>query len=154
LEARKAKRPAPERTGSEPRAIDLAGQLERRDATFSRLEFQAEPIRAELSGADTCTVASITATAPVPALALCRELLAAGIDPDRALEVYRAGTLALRVRSIGAGAKLAVREDDKGTRFVRHRPGPDERARGGGGEAPPIAPNDCPAIPMAEANAP
>jgi hypothetical protein len=36
---------------------------------------------------------------PVPVLALCRELLAAGLDPDAAVEAYRAGTLALRVRS-------------------------------------------------------
>jgi hypothetical protein len=44
-------------------------------------------------------------------LAICRELLRCGLSPDQALEVYRNGILALHVRSIGEGAKLAVRDD-------------------------------------------
>jgi hypothetical protein len=54
-------------------------------------------------------------------LTLCRQLLAAGLDPDQALEVYRGTTLALRVRSIGEGAKLTVRESTKDgrPRFAR-----------------------------------
>ena len=63
-------------------------------------------IRAELTGSDTCTAAGLTVRASAPALAMCRELLAAGLDPDRALDVYRNGVLALRIRSIGEAAKL------------------------------------------------
>jgi hypothetical protein len=57
----------------------------------------------------------------------------------------RAGTLALRVRSIAAGAKLDVNDE----RFVpyRSRPGPAGRARA----APPMRQNERPATPMAEA---
>jgi len=63
---------------------------------------------AHLSGSSTCTGAGITAHSPTPVLALCRELLAAGLDPDTALDVYRAGTLALRVRSLREAAGLRV----------------------------------------------
>src|SRR5262245_10107645 len=76
------------------------------------------PLYAKLIGDDTCTATGITA----PALALCRQLLAAGLDPDQALEVYRGATLALRIRSIGEGAPLTVRDDNRGTpRFVAYR---------------------------------
>jgi hypothetical protein len=36
--------------------------------------------------------------APAPILTLCRELLAAGLDPDAAIQAYSAGILALRAR--------------------------------------------------------
>jgi hypothetical protein len=77
-------------------------------------------VRAELIGSNTCTANDVTACGHAPVLILCRELIAAGCDPDRALEVYRGATLALRVRSIGAAAKLDV--NSKGTGFIRHRP--------------------------------
>jgi hypothetical protein len=73
-------------------------------------------IHAELSGSDRCTALGIEARGAAPVLALCRELLAAGLDPDAAVEAYRAGTLALRVRSIGEGARLEL--NAKGTGFV------------------------------------
>ena len=47
---------------------------------------------------------------------MCRELLAAGLPPDAALIVWRRGTLALRIRSIGEAAALEV--SAKGTDFV------------------------------------
>jgi hypothetical protein len=50
---------------------------------------------------------------------LCRQLIAAGLDPDRALEVYRGATLALTVRSIGEGARLEI--NPKGTGFAVRR---------------------------------
>ena len=104
-------------------------------------------LRAELIGADTCTVAGMTATAHAPTLAMCRQLLAAGLDPDAALDVYRAGTLALRIRSIAAGAAIDVRDDNRGTpRFVPHRPGPDERDRIARGEARPCAKRAAPVL--------
>ena len=46
----------------------------------------------------------IRAGASAPVLTLVRELLAAGLDPDAAIQAYSAGILALRVRSIGASA--------------------------------------------------
>jgi len=97
------------------------------------------PLPAELSGDGTCTAAGITARSHAPALALCRQLLAAGLDPDQALEVYRGATLALRIRSIGEGAQFTVREDNRGTpRFVAYRPGPGERGNGACGGASPM----------------
>jgi hypothetical protein len=45
-------------------------------------------------------------------------LLAAGADPEASLECFRSGMLALRVKSIRAGAALTVREIG-GPRFVR-----------------------------------
>jgi len=41
-------------------------------------------------------------------LALCRALVGADYDPARPLCVYRDGVLALKVRSIGEGARLRV----------------------------------------------
>ena len=77
-------------------------------------------LRAELIGANTCRAAGLTATGSAPVLALCRNLIAAGLDPDQALEVYRSGMMALRVRSLAAGAALTVEDDSRGT--PRFRP--------------------------------
>ena len=77
-------------------------------------------IHAEITGSDTCLAAGIKATGHAPVLGLCRQLLAAGLDPDRAIEVYRAGILALTVRSIAQGARLTVEDDSRGT--PRFRP--------------------------------
>jgi hypothetical protein len=102
-------------------------------------------LHAELDGSTVCTAVGITARGTAPVLALCRQLLAAGLAPDRAVEVFRGATLALRVRSIGAAAKLAVEECSDGRpRFRPYRPHPSAGA-------PPIAPNDCPATPYAAA---
>jgi hypothetical protein len=79
---------------------------------------------AHLSDSRTCAGGGITASGAAPTLALCRELLAAGLDPDTALEVYRAGTLALRVRSIGEGAELTVEDDHLGCPKFRRWRGP------------------------------
>jgi hypothetical protein len=97
------------------------------------------PLFGELVGSDTCTCAGMTAVGNAPVLAMCRQLLAAGMDPDQAMEVYRGAVLALRVRSIGEAAQLDV--NSKGTGFVAYR---------GVRTAPPIAPNDCPATLTAE----
>ena len=80
-----------------------------------------QAIRADLIGCDTCTAGDITAAGHAPVLALCRALLAAGLDPDQALEVFRGATLALRVHRIGEAAKLTVRESTKDgrPRFAR-----------------------------------
>jgi hypothetical protein len=114
-------------------------------AENSHIPDAKQAIRAKLIGSDQCTAVGMTAIGNVPALVLCRELLAAGINPDTALEIYRAGILSLRVRSIAAGAKLDVNDE----RFVpyRSRPGPAGRARA----APPMRQTERPATPMAEA---
>jgi hypothetical protein len=82
---------------------------------------------AHLSGSSTCTGAGITANSPTPVLALCRQLLAAGLDPDQAMDVYRGATLALRVRSLREAARLEI--NSHGTGFA---------ARAIGGPAPPM----------------
>ena len=82
-------------------------------------------LRAELTGSDTCIATGLTVHARAPVLTMCREMLATGLDPDRALEVYRNGVLSLRIRSIGEGAKLAVEECSDGVpRFRPYRPHP------------------------------
>jgi hypothetical protein len=78
------------------------------------------PVIGELSGSDTCSAAGITATGNAPILALCRQLLQAGLNPDQALEIYRGAILCLKVRSIAAGAQLTVEDDNRGT--PRFRP--------------------------------
>src|SRR5262245_11680381 len=75
-----------------------------------------ERLRAEIVG-PTCTAAGVTANGSAPVLALCRQLLAAGLDPDKALDVYRGATLALRVRSLRQAAELEI--NSKGTGFAR-----------------------------------
>jgi hypothetical protein len=49
-----------------------------------------------LNRSSTCTQAGITDSGATPLLVLCRHLLAAGLDPDSAQEIYRISTLALR----------------------------------------------------------
>lgn len=83
------------------------------------------PIRCELAGSDTAQVGGLTARG---ATDLCRLLLAGGADPDAPLECFRGGTLALRVKSIRAGAGLTVRETD-GPRFVAWKAWPDRAVK-------------------------
>jgi hypothetical protein len=45
------------------------------------------------------------------ALDLCRALVSAGFDPNAALVCHRGNKVALRIRTIGEGAKLTIRED-------------------------------------------
>jgi len=69
----------------------------------------------------------ITFTRPHP------RLVEAGHDPSTPLEAYRGTTLCLRVRSIGAGARLTVREGPDGKpHFATYRPAPDGRQSCGG----------------------
>jgi hypothetical protein len=73
-------------------------------------------IRAELSGADTCSASGITAQSPSPVLALCRKLIDAGHNPATPLEAYRGDVLALRIRSIGEAARLEINGEGTGFR--------------------------------------
>jgi hypothetical protein len=79
-------------------------------------------IRAEIVGQDQATACGVTVSGRnAPALALCRALVEAGHDPTSPLEAYRGTTMCLRVRSIGAGAELTVKENtrDGQSRFVK-----------------------------------
>ena len=68
-------------------------------------------IHATITGFDRCDAGDHTVRAAAPVLAMCRKLLAAGHDPARPLHAYRGDTLALKVRSIGEGAKLTVKDN-------------------------------------------
>src|SRR6516162_3770555 len=76
-------------------------------------------LAAELIGDDTATACGITVRSTSPVLVLCRELIATGMTADAALTVFRHGTVALRVRSIGEAAALEI--NSKGTGFTRAR---------------------------------
>jgi hypothetical protein len=82
------------------------------------------PIHAALIGSNCCQALGVTARGYAPVLDLCRALVAAGHDPRRPLHAYRGDVLALKVRSIGEGARLTVREDRAGPRFVAWEPFP------------------------------
>jgi len=77
------------------------------------------PVRAELFGSNRCTAEGLVACTPSPVLAMCRMLLAAGIDGRRRLDAYRGATLCLTVSSIAYGASLVV---DGASRFARWKP--------------------------------
>jgi hypothetical protein len=114
MTSRKAARPAPAVTGREPQVIDLLGG---KINPARNIEPKRERVIAELVGDDSCRCREIDAavTANAPVLAMCRQLLATGIDPDTALCVYRRGVLALKVRSIREGARLTVKTAGNGT---------------------------------------
>jgi hypothetical protein len=103
-----------------PRLDETAGHIDAVADPTSQSP-QAVPIRALLIG-NNCTAAGLTASGSAPVLGLCRVLLAAGHDPDKPLLAFRGQTLALIVRSIREGARLAVEDDRHGRpRFRRWR---------------------------------
>jgi hypothetical protein len=86
-----------------------------------RVQQPKETIRAELTGSDICTAAGIKVRGSTPVLALCSELLAAGVNPDAAIQVFRNATLALHIRRIGEAARLEI--NGRGTGFaLKERP--------------------------------
>jgi hypothetical protein len=103
--------------------FDLAGRQISTVATPERQRLQDQRlvalIRADLIGSDQCRAAGTTAHGPSPVLALCRELVAAKVDPDRPMHAYRGDMLCLVVRSIGEAAQFDI--SSKGTGFVRSR---------------------------------
>jgi hypothetical protein len=93
----------------------------------TRFEKPTAAVSAELTGSNSCDCKSlgISTSGHAPVLAMCRELLQAGVNPDSALAVYRKGVLALRVRSISEGAPLTVKEPDHGrAQFATWKPFP------------------------------
>ena len=59
-------------------------------------------IRAELTGSTVCRSGEHTVSSHAPVLVLCRELIAAGCDPDMALQVFLTATAPLMCRNRGA----------------------------------------------------
>jgi hypothetical protein len=95
-------------------------------ATLPQKKLQT-PIRATLTGSRRCEAEGKSACSSAPVLALCRLLVAAGREPTTPLEAYRDDVLALRVRSIGEGARLTVEDGRHGSPRFRQW-----RDRGGG----------------------
>jgi hypothetical protein len=77
------------------------------------------PIYAALFGSDCCTAAGISVRGYAPVLGLCRALIEARYNSQRALHAYRDGILALVVRSIGEGSRLTVEDDSHGRPRLR-----------------------------------
>lgn len=91
-----------------------------------------ESIRAQIINSGEASAKGVTARGPSPVLALCRKLVEAGFDPGRPLHAYRDDMLALRVRSIGEGARLTVKTAGNGAPvFARE-------CTQGGATAPPV----------------
>ena len=86
-------------------------------ATPSRKPSQV--VRAELVGSDRCLAAGYVTRGTTPVLAMCRKLVAAGINPAASLECYRGTTLAITVASIGHGAGLEINGHGTGFRPLR-----------------------------------
>lgn len=111
---------------------------------INRLHLAASPvpIRATLAGSCQCSAAGVSVNAYAPVCALARALIAAAHDPNRMLEAYRGTTLCFRV-PLATAAKLTVKDDKDGVpRFKKFTPFSADRV------APPIAPNDPPALPV------
>jgi hypothetical protein len=76
---------------------------------------------------------------------MCRALIGAGYDPSRSLHGYRLDALALKVRSIGEGARLTVNEGSFRPRFRPVQPQDWAKVRGTSGQgevlSPPLDPD-------------
>jgi hypothetical protein len=116
---RKRMRPTSACADREPQ-VDLAGRQIDRVGTPKERSKQAA-VRADIIGSDRCTAEGLTACGSAPVLALCRRLLAAGVDPDRPLCAYRGDMLSIAIRSIREGAALTV-DEHNGTRFAKWKP--------------------------------
>jgi hypothetical protein len=88
-------------------------------STATQQKYSTQALHADLIGDNVAIAEGIRARGCAPVLELARLLVAEGHDPRQALEVFRDGALALRVRSIGEAAAIAI--NSKGTAFVRCR---------------------------------
>ena len=70
-----------------------------------------QTIRAEIFGDDTAEACGVSVKSNAPILELCRRLIEAGRHPASPLEAWRGQTLALRVKTLAAGARLTVDEN-------------------------------------------
>ena len=117
---RRAAHPLSELPSANPFAEDARNpEIEQNSCKEHRLA----QIAARLTGSHRCEALGIVATGHAPVLALCRQLLAAGIDPDAELVVYRNGVLSLRIQSIRTATRLTIEDGETGIpRFRLIRP--------------------------------
>jgi hypothetical protein len=115
----KAAKPATDIGEPAPNSEQLGGPLSIPHTSHTA---NVQEVRCDLVGSDKAIAGDIMASG---AFDLCRRLLAAGANPAAELVCYRNGTLALRIKSIGAGARLTVRETaTDGPRLVTWKPFP------------------------------
>ena len=89
-------------------------------------ELQARVIRAKIDS-NNFKYGNHIVGGHTPILTACRQLLALGLSPDAAVEIFRAGVLAVKIRSLRAGAALVVEECGDGRpRFRAYRPPPSD----------------------------
>jgi hypothetical protein len=70
-------------------------------------------IIALVEGSDLCRAEGYTVKDNSPILAMCCLLVEAGFDAKRPLLAFRGNVLAMRVKSIGYGARYSVAENQK-----------------------------------------
>jgi hypothetical protein len=132
--------PPPEKETAAPKALgsggnsDSKGQQNSSPAKYRSPSPASSCIRAEIVGDDSCTALGITVSGNAPVLRLCRALVNAGHDPALPLHAFRGATLALKVRTIGEGARLIVKTAGNGKPIFGAAPD--------GAGAPPISPNE------------
>ncbi len=105
--------------GVEAQELEQLGRRLEVLPTAEKSPRQVRVIRAEIVGADQCHAEGYHVGGAAPVLAICRKLIAAGLDPGRPLHAYRGNTLCLVVRSIGRGAELVI--DERRMAFARWR---------------------------------
>ena len=67
-------------------------------------------------------MSSLSKTSNTPVLTHCRQLIRDGFSEETILEVYRGELLAMRVKHIGLGSKVTVRENsDVGPKFTWYK---------------------------------
>jgi hypothetical protein len=70
-------------------------------------------VRIDLIGSDAAAFGDEVLTHRTPIFEWCRRLVARGYDPATPLVAYRVGRAAIRIRAIGEGAELTVKETQK-----------------------------------------
>jgi hypothetical protein len=111
------KEPAPRRHRGARQRIQVFGRKLPAPVTPFSHSSKGSPIRAQITGSDECAALGLVVRSSSPVLLLCRKLIAAGVDPDRQLQVYRGETVCLVVRSIGEAARLEI--SSGGTGFIK-----------------------------------
>jgi hypothetical protein len=116
--------------GGRRQGISFDQQNDPANSTTACHDARASPatqaLRAVIIGSNQAEANGVTARGHAPVLALCRKLIEAGHDPNTPIEAYRGATLCLRVRSLGEGARLTVKDGSDGKpRFATFHPGPN-----------------------------
>ena len=88
--------PAPAAAECKARIDQLGGKV---NSLATPRRQPAQAIRAELRGDNECRAAGLITRGTTPILAMCRKLVAAGVNPATPLECYRGPTLAITARA-------------------------------------------------------